>query len=220
MRTTMVKMLTKLVFTAMLAIVGITAFAGSANASRSLSINPAGAFRADSLGLLSFNSTVQGIPISVTCTVTLSGSLSRIFPKRSGTLFGKVTAVGIGPGGNGTCNPTAGQATFATVGTLPWKLVYLTFVGRLPNPNLVVFHVRAALFNIRIGTLFPAAGCDYQGDVPASILFPGTSPNVSGLIHILRHIVPYKGTDALCPRAGELVGLFALSPRQTLILVN
>jgi hypothetical protein len=205
---------------AVLALAALSALATTANASRSLSLNPARGFSAASLGLLSFNMTIQGVPVAVTCTVTLNGSLSSIIPKRSGTLFGKVTAVGIGSGGNGTCNPFLGNAMSTGVFGLPWKLAYLSFVGRLPSPNLVVFHIRGLSWIWHINGVFPASGCSFRGDVSVSMLFPGTTPNTSGLIHTLRGFVPGITPDALCPRVAEVVALFALTPRQTLILVN
>jgi hypothetical protein len=209
----MFRILTKLAMTVVLAAIGIAALSGTANASRSLQVN-GGAFLAISQGLLSLRTTLGGIPRDITCLVTLHGSLSTIIPKRSGTLFGKITGRTI----QNPCNPTIGNVTTAEVEGLPWKLIYLTFTGTLPNPNLVVFQVQGAAFRIRITSVTPVSGCGFRGDVPAAIAFRGSAPNTSGLIAIIRHTVPGL-REAGCPANGQLIGRFSVTPTQTLVLL-
>jgi hypothetical protein len=219
----MLKIIMRLALTAVLAVIGIAAFSGTSAASRSLSITPSGGFLAISLGLLSFRGTLGGLGLDITCSVTLHGSLSRVIPKVPGTLAGIITSVLIGPFANNNCNRFQGATTIATPLGLPWLLAYLTFTGTLPSPSLIQFHVMSVRFNLNIPGVLSTNGCEYAGLVPASILLTATTPNTTaGLAHILRHRLPLSSalTTAACPDPGELIGLFNITPRQTVILVN
>jgi hypothetical protein len=171
----------------------------------------------DSLGKLTFRSTFGGSLLNIQCTVQLRGSVNRVIAKTHGSSFGTLTTGFASP-----CDNALGQTVTATVQGFSWPLTYLTFTGTLPSPTLVVFLVNNANFTISIGGgITPAGGCNFRGTVPASILLTGGSPNTTaGLIHVLRNRSPGTTVDPLCPREGELVGLFSLVQRQTLILVN
>jgi hypothetical protein len=194
-----------------------------ASASRSLSLTPGGGVLAISLGLISFRGTIGGIGIDVTCSVTLHGSVSRVIPKVPGTLAGTVTSVLIGPFAGNNCNRFQGGNTVVTPLGLPWLFAYLTFTGTLPSPSLIIFHSMSVRFNMNLNGITPANGCEYSGLVPFSVLLTATTPNTTaGLTHILRHRIPLSSTlsPAGCPNPGELIGLFNIQPRQTVILVN
>ena len=214
----MAKLAVTLIVVAAAMVAGVAAFGGAAQASRSLSLAPAGGFLFVSLGLLSFRSTLGGIPVDITCLLTLHGSLSRIVPKRAGTQFGSVTAASV----VSPCNPTLTRTTLLSIPTpsLPWNLNYITYLGLLPNPNGISFIVRAFTRNLIISGVTPESGCNYRGDVPMLAGFRGSAPNTATLVTVQRHTVPLISSEAGCPASKQFIGSFALTPAQTLILVN
>jgi hypothetical protein len=211
--------------TTALAAMAVTVMAGSAAASRSLSLAPGGAFSIASQGLISF-SMPNGIGgrIDLHCATTLSGALSRAIAKRSGTGFAQITGAVFGPMAENRCNDAFGQVTTATPSGLPWNISYSTFTGSLPRLTLVQFLIRGVIINLSVVTILPPGGCTFSGDVPMSLGFSGAAPNVSGLIKPLRHTMPLIsgsiGGSPTCFRSAEFVGAFDLIPRQTLILIN
>jgi hypothetical protein len=209
----MFKVITKLALAAMLVVIGLSAFAGTASASRSLSLNPGGAILANGLGRLSFNTTLVGTPVAIRCDVTLHGSMSRVAPKIAGTLIGNITSVLVP-----LCDTTFGQTTTATtLFPAPWKIRYQGISGSLPNPSSVQALLENAQFQISVNTI---GTCLYQGNVPININLRGSAPNTSGLITIRSHNVPLRRATGSCGANGELRGTFGVTPTQTVILLN
>jgi hypothetical protein len=209
----MFKLCTRLAMLIVLAAIGLATVTGTASASRSISVTPGGGITARSLGPLTFRTTLLGQLVNVQCTVNLTGSINNLIPKVHGSSFGQISNATASP-----CLNTVGQATTADPQGEPWALTYLSFTGTLPNITLIQFLVNNATFRLAISPI----DCTFSGTVPASILLTAARPNTTaGLIHVLRNRVPVirDNSGAGCPTDGELVGLFNLAQRQTLILL-
>jgi hypothetical protein len=113
----------KLLLTAALLIVSISAATSVATAA-SLSWNPGGNITATSAGLLTYITTLGGIPINISCTSTMAGTLARgLIPATSGTQMGAMTR-DLGS----TCHNVGGQPV-TQENLMPWPK---TFVRRDP----------------------------------------------------------------------------------------
>lgn len=93
---------------------------------------------------LTFSESGGGFPI--TCPVTLEGSFhSRTITKAAGTLVAHITSAVVNDPG---C--TAGHATILDE-TLPWRVAFQAFSGRLPNIILVRHTLIGAGFQLEPG---------------------------------------------------------------------
>jgi hypothetical protein len=88
---------TKLLLAALCALVVCSFAAGSASANRSIEIT--GGPQVQTEGQLQFIGTEGSAALEISCDVTFLRTITRLIPKISGTLIGKVTGILINRGG-------------------------------------------------------------------------------------------------------------------------
>lgn len=180
--------------------------APAATASRSLSLAPAGPATFSSNGLLSFRYATNPL-LDAHCLVQLTGTLASTMRKAAGAPAGTITSASIS-----TCTDFHIWQVDAQPLGGAWTIQYRSFSGRLPSPSLVIFRIEGMSYAMQ-HPAFP--DCLFRGNLDLAVRFSGT-PNASGLAQITSGAMPSTGS---CPDQ-SLIGSFALTPRQTLLLIN
>lgn len=189
------------------------AVSSAATASRAISVAPGG-----SVTTTASNLTFRASVGDIVCNVTLAGTLSTgpIAKVRAGSGVGSVT----GPNTLSGCSDTIPLLNVAATNTaLTWTIGYNgVFTGTLPNIMSV------QLMNTGTGFLLTLSGqsCLYRGNIildttgSAATLVRGLNVNTAGS----NNDATLSAGGGVCPASGELFGSFALTPTQTMTLVN
>jgi hypothetical protein len=186
---------TRLLLAAALAALALAAGAGSALAEL-YAISPAGSITDSSLGSITFRSPL----VSVTCALTLAGSLERV-GAANGMQIGSITSVR----GTETC-----RGATVTADATPWLIVAGAAQGTLPNGltgSWVELVNAGILFDITF--LGVHVKCVYFGVVPSLTPLSGTNPYRTGLVTIQSGSVSLEldrslDTSGMCPTASEV----------------
>jgi hypothetical protein len=195
----------KLLLTALTAALVLSIGAGSAFASRGVSVGTT-TTRATSRAL-TFNSPEFEAPI--VCRVQMTISLHRTIAKSAGTLAGFVTAVTVNECRNGSATILAG--------TLPWHTTYVSFAGTLPNITSIRLQLNGAAFLIVDGS--GLARCLYRGNAQGTT---GGGTTVNELRADPTINIPLSVRLAgsfFCPANGNFEGTFAVEPTVRLTLI-
>jgi hypothetical protein len=188
----------KLFITAALALAAFMAASGTASAFTA-TVAPAGAITSVSRGLVTFSSGTT----TITCRVTLRGSLNATVTLTAGQSLGRVSAVEIAECSSGAT---------VTVLSLPYNLNYQSVAGTLPNAVTAInFRVDAAAFNLSLFGRF--INCLYSGNQPARLAVRGTNPYETGDITTTAASLPLV-RGAGCPSEGEMRGVFSLTAQR------
>jgi len=172
--------------------------AGTASAA-SFQFDPGGRITGTSLGVVTFS----GSGITITCPVTLSGTVtSAVVEKRSGATYGAVTSVRIGRCSGGT----------VAVLNLPWSVTYDSILGTLPS---AVTGVALTVNGTGVALTFSGITCLYGGTVSSLLAVTGSNPYRTTLYTLPANSIPLVSGGFLCPRSGSMSGTFAISPTQT-----
>jgi hypothetical protein len=234
---------TRLLFTALCAVIVCSFAAGTASANRSIEI--AGGPQVQAEGRLQFIGTEGESAVEITCDITLLRTVTRLIPKIHGTLFGKLTGILIDRGevnrtqrcrhgsfvreghdiiplncthsetGNGILRWNCSGAPAGL-----WKLLYLSFQGTLPRITGISFLIQGTQFQLRL--LEPFGGtieCLYEG-----LSFGLITVNAEGTITRARAVRELTGLTRirgsfLCPARGSFAGEFNVRPTLTIRLV-
>jgi hypothetical protein len=137
----------KLLLAACIAVLAMAIGAGTAAASRSLSVAPE--VRLTLHGRLVYESNI-GEPVEeITCNVTVTKTLVRAIAKIAGTVMGRVTSIRIAPetcvvGGNAD---VFRRLTFLRVEAAElWQILYNSFLGSLPRITGILTIIRNVQF--------------------------------------------------------------------------
>jgi outer membrane lipoprotein SlyB len=153
---------------------------------------------AEAINISSLTFTAEGS--SVSCPITLSGSLDEAMQKTAGQLLGEVTSTRVG-----TC--TGGEIRLLTE-TLPWNLAYASFQGTLPRITGVTLDIKqfAALATVTIFGI--TSRCLYSG--AARGILNGTETTQLRLEEGTP-ISLVTTLSGICPARGTLRGTGSLS---------
>jgi hypothetical protein len=180
------------------AVCALMSLVGSATASTSIAVTPAGPYTARG------TVTLTNSGVNVICTVTYSATHEPITkmtgsPGRSGV--SAISATG--------CN---GGAAIVWLNINQWRWTYNSFSGTLPRITQVLFLVRDVQFLIT----FLGLTCLYRGPVGLALVPPNN-------IVWLPSMVPLDATQPLnsrgCPAAWQTVGSFIPTVPFSLVLV-
>jgi hypothetical protein len=195
--------------TMVVAAAAVLAF-GAATASASTGVSvPGGAITGTGTAI-----TFSGGFGSITCPVTLVGSLNARINKTVGATVGTITS-----GSVGACSGSFGVVSAsASVLGFPWTVTYRSFSGTLPNISRVNLVANGAAFLISASTLLGQLNCLYRDNVDTTTV---GAPTVTGLnvndsSVALNTILP--GTTGTCPNPGAVSGTFNLSASQRMTL--
>lgn len=155
----------KLLHVALMATLALIALAGTATASRSLSVAPGGGITG------SAPVTLVGESGRILSLATLTGTLNRSIAKVSGAAAGSITG----------CRFTLGvedgafrlRHTIRCELTLPWSITYESFRGTLPNITGFSIVIRGLSFLVENQPAGEIIRCLYEGDIFATIIVTG-----------------------------------------------
>jgi hypothetical protein len=188
----------KLFLLAALALVALTAAAGSATAA-SFTISPGGAASAVSNGKVTFTAGET----TIACNLTLSLELNRTaITKTAGNSVGSVTRVT-------WANCEGGEV--AAVLNVPWAVTYQSISGTLPEGVTATgLQVTNAQFQLSVFGGF--ANCLYAGNQPASLGLSRISGATyrSGTLSITPTSLALRSGFG-CPSSGTMRGTFTLT---------
>lgn len=185
---------------AALALATIAGASGSAAAS-SLSIAPAGAITATTVGRV----TLVAPPINIIeCAIQFTGSLAAgPVEKTPSTSIGAVTNLDIDD-----CNIDIG---FTPLG-IPWALEYVSTSGTLPN---AVTGITVQVDRFQMRRDMPLVGtCLYEGLAAFEIPLSGSNPYTTGNV-VSRRTTLARVSSVFCPASEYIEGSFAITPAPT-----
>jgi hypothetical protein len=198
----------KMLLTALLALVALTAVASSATAA-SISIRPGGAITATSNGKMTFESNVFGL--GPECRVELIGSLNTgPINKVAGASLGSISSARVTE-----CTGGAASALFRSPTT--WGLTYNSIAGTLPEAvTSALLFVNSAQFLVEIPG---GANCLYVGRVGSSLALTRirAAEYSTGNLEVLETGQVYSTITRLaggffnCPTAPTLFGSFRVT---------
>jgi len=180
---------------------------GASMANADITASPAGAMTATSLGTVDLIGEGGLIDITISCDVTLTGSVNASIADPNGAL-GAVT-------GGSARNCDNGSATLLVSSANTWPL---TLVG---SPDLTNTLARLEIRNVQFSVTVLGQTCLYTGNIPLTLDYTsiGGGRFSTGLITVNPHSLGLASGSFLCPTDGILDATFALSPLQTLVLV-
>jgi hypothetical protein len=161
---------TKLVLAALTAALAFSVLVGNASARNGLRPSTT------TVTATTSNLIIVSSAANVSCPVTLGISLHRTLAKVERTLAGLVNGVTVGG-----CTDSVGTAASARAltETLPWHLVYRTFLGTLPNITGVEVEVQGIQILSRTGEPFGGnIGCLYRASL-RSLAGPNPATSVT-----------------------------------------
>lgn len=191
-----------------IAAVGVAATTGAADATRGISVGPAGVITAASEGSLTFTS---GSGTSIVARVTLRASLHNSIEKVRGTLLGYIT----------DCRTSEARVVGIEVAaaircslTLPWHVTYQSFTGTLPTITGIGAEITSATFLIEVPLVGTA--CLYRGNQPIR----ANAPSVTRLT-LTATAIPLSVTLRSCESDREIrvAGSFGITPTQETLLL-
>lgn len=187
------------------ALAAIFTLALGASMAQAITVEPAGAITSRSLGSVLINYSVG----SITCQLSLAGTLSARVENAAGASFGAYTA-----GAFSGCSREAGWTPLFAGGG--WRKA-LAASAELSEAQSGL--IRFTVSNVQIAwEIFPGARCLYGGTISMQMRVRGT-PLRSGLLEITGTALGLTaGSSVLCSRAMPLAGTFSLEPAQTLVL--
>lgn len=188
------------------ALVALAAMSATTGAFRA-AISRAGAISSASLGALTFEAGT-----TVTCNVTLAGSLLLTATIVAGTKIGEITEVR-----TASCSGGTVREILVGTGARAWPITINSVPAGLPNSVTgIELLLNNASFNLG---LFGAIECLYRGNVPSTLALSAIrgSPGsyTTGLRGILTNTENFISGSGLCLRMGTLRGGTAFT-RQTL----
>ena len=197
----------KLLFVGLIAAIGLMAAVGTASANR-LSVSS----RTFTAIWRPLRFTGFGGAISVTCSVTISGSFhSATIAKVRGALIGHINRATLD---NSTC--AGGSATILQA-SLPWHVRYDSFAGTLPNISRVRLGLVGAAFLLNVG-----ASCLYRSTAASPAfgnVLVGAGGAVTGLEAESGAAIPLQEGGFLCPAGGNFTNTGAVTPAITVRLI-
>jgi hypothetical protein len=234
---------TKLLLTALVAVLVCSFAVGTASANRSIQV--AGGPNVLASAQLQFIGTEGSASLEITCDITLLRTVAAVIPKIRGTLFGKLTRIDLARGGT-TRSPACRHGSFvrevhdinplnctheeAGGGILRWdcsrapaglwKLIYDSFQGTLPGITGINFHIQGTQFNLRL--LEPFGGtveCLYEGNGFGLIEISAGVISRARAVRELTGLTRIRGNELVCPGRGSFSGTFTVRPNLTIRLV-
>ncbi|HMJ01427.1 MAG TPA: hypothetical protein VK506_00715 [Conexibacter sp.] len=197
----------KLLLTAAIALVAITAFASSASAFTARTA-PGGNITADSNGRLTFGSGIT----SIQCEVSLIGDLAVTAGIDAGDQFGTIDAVRI-------ANETCSGGIVLGVLNLSWRLTVRALQGTAPNELLgFSFDISTAAFELEG---FFGVDCLYSGRAAGlqRLIDTGVNTYRTEDQRALEEVTLPRNTersDGACPATGGFRGTFDMTPVQSI----
>ncbi len=184
----------------------VSVLASGSAAARTISFERAGAITLVTLGTLLFSAASI---VTVSCPVTLTGTLSRgPIREEPGETLGSITRV------TTTAERCAGGALVQVLG-LPWRITF--------ERTLVVLPYRLYDLGVRIeSTAWELVTLEFlmcldRGTLEGLVALAGENPYAVGLYRLNNSVLSRGNSfERLCPESVTATGLFSLAPEQTL----
>jgi len=179
---------------------------GISTANADITASPAGAMTATSLGTVDLIGVGDLIDITISCRVTLTGTLNARITDPNGAL-GAITG-----GRADDCDN--GGASLLVNGVSPW---WLTLLG---SPDLTANRATLGITDVEFSVTVLGTTCLYIGSIPLMLSYHSSIDGYrTDLITVGAHVLSLASGSFLCPTEGILDAAFLLSPLQTLVLV-
>lgn len=181
------------------ALAAVLAHSGTASATTGIGISPGGAITANSVGRITFT----GGAVSISCDISLTGTLAASVAKVAGTSFGSITA--------GTSTSCGTGVVSSVLTATPWAVQYRSFTGTLPSISTLTQRWAPMTWSygaVTIGTcLYTTPGLGFTFTPPRALAIDASNSWTKA------------AGGALCPTSGRWSGAFALTTSHTLSLI-